>query len=183
MWNHLSDWLFCVQYTKHTSKNNCRELTICCSRRCGERAPDHSHVGGQHSTEAAGGEVQKWRPQADTLQRHIWCVLNRSGSDMQVSLCRCETNTVFLLFPCRCFLTDHNKRGRRSSVEQHFALTHPCPQSRRTIHVLWGHEEEGRKRREEGERTQHSWSEDLSIGCFSAWLTHKLFQAKSRSPC
>lgn len=47
---------------------------MCSSCRGSERDPDHAHVGGQHSTEAAGGKVQKWRSPADPLQRHIWCV-------------------------------------------------------------------------------------------------------------
>lgn len=34
-------------------------IYIFCSFRGSERDPDHSHVGGQHATEAAGGKVQK----------------------------------------------------------------------------------------------------------------------------
>lgn len=49
-----------------------RNLNISCSCRSGECDPDHSHVGGQHSTEDAGGKVQKRRPPPDSLQRHIW---------------------------------------------------------------------------------------------------------------
>ncbi len=56
-------------------KNDSRKLTICCPCRGGECDPDHSHVGGQHSTEAAGGKVQKRRPPSDPVQRHIWCVI------------------------------------------------------------------------------------------------------------
>lgn len=43
-------------------------------------------MGGQHSTEAAGGKVQKRRPSADPLQGHIWCVVQFNSSDMFIFL-------------------------------------------------------------------------------------------------
>lgn len=78
-----------------------RKLTICCSYRGGERAPDHSHVGGQHSTEAAGGKVQKRGPASDPVQGHIWCVWDiylYYSSTLKRSFVTTQLNTASYMF-------------------------------------------------------------------------------------
>lgn len=61
-----------------TPCGSCKKESVKLTKRCPwrgrERDPHYSHVGGQHSTEAPGGQVQKWRPSSDPLYRHIWCV-------------------------------------------------------------------------------------------------------------
>lgn len=54
--------------------------------------------------------------------------------------------------PLRCFLADRSQWGCGDSVERHPALSYPRPQPGCAVHDLWGDEEEGGQRREEGER-------------------------------
>lgn len=62
--------------------------------------------------------------------------------------------TWMYFVPLRRLLTDHNQRGCENTVERHTPLPHTCTQPGCAVHDIWGYEEEGGQRREEGEQTQ-----------------------------
>lgn len=74
------------------------------------------------------------------------------------------TPHLILIFLVRCFFTDHCQRRSRNTVERHSAVSHPRPQPGCAVHVLWSLEEESRKGREEGERTQEKWRSRKLLG-------------------
>lgn len=80
----------------------------------------------------------------------------------------------------RCLLTDHSQWGCGNAVEWNTPLPHPRLEPGCAVHDLWGHEEEGRERREEGERAQemqcgfdfYAFKEMqfVCLPCWSGWL-------------
>lgn len=58
-------WIFSAFKESYCSGVYCRDC---------ERAPDYTHVGGEHSAEATGSKISERRPPADPLQGHFWSV-------------------------------------------------------------------------------------------------------------
>lgn len=63
-----------------------------CSRDC-ERAPDYTHVGGEHSAEASGSKISERRSPPDPLQGHFWSV-QRARDSTFPNHCSTEVQSV-----------------------------------------------------------------------------------------
>lgn len=149
IWKYLKN--SCLTQLQKMHEKSWRKLTVWCSHRRGQCAANYSHVGGQHTSEAPGCEVQERGPPADPLQGHLWWVIEEE-EELNTSDVFSFPVTDPVALPVRLFLTDHFQGGGGDSVERHSALAHPRPEPGHTVHVLWGDEEEGGERREEGER-------------------------------